>query len=739
MYADVIVNIAASDLDRSFQYRVPESLADRVFEGSRVVVPFGQGGRTTEGYVINLDSEPKIEEDRIKDILSVPGNAVNVEHRLMQLAAWIRRTCGSTMIQAIKTVMPVKFKAKEKTERSITFAGTDEKLATVIEECKRKHMTARLRLFYYLSEYRSISWKEATGSLKLPAAALRELEAQNLIRISESTVYRMPQTDVSGDSGEAEAPLNEEQQQVYDGILEEWEDRDRPSLIFGITGSGKTHIYMKLIEKVMAEGKDSILLIPEISLTWQTVKRFYARFGDKVCVLHSRLSAGERSDLLSRMDKGEVNLVIGPRSALFSPFKNLGLIIVDEEHDSSYESELTPRYHAAATAVERGRIEHAHVVLGSATPSVESAYKAKTGQYALFRLENRYGSAVLPEVEIIDMRKELAEGNRSIFSRRLYAAMEERLAAGQQIMLFLNRRGHTGFISCRSCGYVVKCPHCDVALTLHRNGKLICHYCGYSVKNMKICPSCGSPYIGGFKAGTQQVEDLVKKCFPDARVLRMDSDSTREKDSYAKILSEFSKGGADILIGTQMIVKGHDFPKVTLVGILAADTSLFASDYRGGERTYQLIAQACGRAGRGALPGLAVVQTYHPDDPVITAAADADYDSFFESEMEGRSLLGYPPAGALLEIHASCPDEQLLQTAMAHAADFLKRIVKGENTVILGPAPENIAKIKDSYRSIIYVKEASKEEIIRLRSGLEKYIRINRGFDNISISYNNGK
>ena len=738
MYADIIVNISASDLDRSFQYRVPEDMKEQVFEGCRVKIPFGSGSRITEGYVISLSDEPKIEESRIKDILSVDERAVTVEHRLMQLAAWLRKTYGSTMIQAIKTVMPVKVKSREKTERSITFTGSDEQLAALCEECTAKHKTAQARLFYYLLEYRIISWSDAVGSLKLTAKALRDLQAKGLIAVNENTVYRVPKMDVSA-AEEERRPLNPEQQAVYEGILSEWKNEDRPCLIYGVTGSGKTHIYMELMEKVLGEGKECILLIPEISLTWQTVRRFYARFGDRICVMHSRLSAGERSDLLARIENGEVSLVIGPRSALFAPFKNLGLIIVDEEHETSYVSELSPRYHAADTAVMRGKIENAHVILGSATPQVESFYKGKTGEYALFSLKERFGSAKLPEVEVVDMRKELAEGNRSVFSRKLYGEMALRLEKGQQIMLFLNRRGHTGFISCRSCGYVVKCPHCDVAMTLHRNGKLICHYCGYAKPNVTKCPSCGSSYIGGFRAGTQQVEDLVKKEFPDASVLRMDGDSTKDKDSYARILSDFARGKADILIGTQMIVKGHDFPNVTLVGILAADTSLFASDYRGGERTFQLVSQAAGRAGRGALPGLAVIQTYHPENPVITSAAAGDYDSFYENEMASRSLMGYPPAGGLLEIHAGCRNEEQLMTAMTYMKSYLERILRDENTVILGPSPENIAKIKDIYRGVIYLKGSSFAELIRLRTGLEKYIRINKGFDQITVVYNTEK
>ena len=421
--------------------------------------------------------------------------------------------------------------------------------------------------------------------------------------------------------------LNEEQQAAVNGILSVY---PQPSLLFGVTGGGKTEVYMALIDAMRAQGKQTILLIPEISLTYQNLRRFYERFGNRVAVVNSRLSAGEKYDSYENARSGRIDIMIGPRSALFTPFTNLGMIIVDEEHESAYNSETSPRYRAVETAITRGRMAGAGVVLGSATPSLESYTKALSGEYALFRITRRARvGSVLPEVKICDLRKELREGNKTIFSRILAEAIKDRLEKREQVMLFLNRRGYAGFISCRSCGYVFRCPHCDVSLTSHRNGQLVCHYCGLSVPMPDRCPSCGSPYIAGFGLGTQKVETMVKKYFPSARTLRMDMDSTSRKDSHGKILSSFAKGEADILIGTQMIIKGHDFPRVTLVGILAADLSLYSDDFRAGERTFQLLTQAAGRAGRAGADGLVVIQTYSPENYAIETASHQDYEVFY--------------------------------------------------------------------------------------------------------------
>jgi len=492
------------------------------------------------------------------------------------------------------------------------------------------------------------------------------------------------------------------------------------------------------MEQVIAAGGQVIVLIPEIALTYQTLIRFYTRFGSRVSVINSRMSHGERFDQFERAKAGAIDVMIGPRSALFTPFSNLRLIIIDEEHESTYKSENTPRYHARETAIARAGMCGASVMLGSATPSVESYHKAMSGEYTLLTLKNRVEMRSLPKVYIEDLREELKEGNRSIFSRRLRELMEDRLAKKQQIMLFLNRRGYAGFLSCRSCGEVIKCPHCDVSLSVHRGKntqKLVCHYCGYEQMTVQTCPSCGSGYINELKAGTQQIEELVKREFPDARVLRMDFDTTKNKDGHAKILSSFADQEADILIGTQMIVKGHDFPNVTLVGVLAADMSLFAGDYRAAERTFQLLTQAAGRAGRGDVEGEVVIQTYQPEHYSITMAAEQNYEAFYEQEMLFRRMLKYPPGANMLAVLMSCEDEDHLNLGADYMKKMIGRLYKGKDMQVIGPADGAVSKVKDRYRKNIFIKHTDYVLLTRIKDRLEQYIEANEGFRSIYIQF----
>ena len=492
---------------------------------------------------------------------------------------------------------------------------------------------------------------------------------------------------------------------------------------------------MRLIQKVLEEGKQAIVLIPEIALTYQTVRRFYAMFGDKVSVLNSRLSQGERYDQFKRAKRGEIQVMVGPRSALFTPFSDLGLIVIDEEHEPTYKSENTPRYHARETAIERARMEHARVVMGSATPSLEAYSHACDGEYLLVKLNARYEERPLPQVSIVDLREELKKGNRSVLSLELKRDLEQVLERREQAMLFLNRRGYAGFVSCRACGHVMKCPHCDVSLSEHNGNRLICHYCGYETVKPEICPSCGSPHIGGFKAGTQQIEKVIEKDFPKARVLRMDFDTTRTKDSYEKILASFAKHEADILVGTQMIVKGHDFPNVTLVGVIAADLSLNMDDYHCGERTFQLLTQAVGRSGRGNRPGQAVIQTYQPEHYSIQAAAIQDYKKFYKEEMGYRMLLDYPPAAHMMTVFGACQDEELLKNAMYYIEVFIRRVSPKEELHMIGPAAASVGKVKDVYRQVIHLKHRDICFLTAVREKLEKYIEINSGFRKIYIQF----
>ena len=732
-YADIIVDITHEKLDRTFQYRIPEALEDKIFPGSQVKIPFGNGNRLVTGYVLSVSGEAKFEESRMKEIRELSEDAVTVEARLITLAAWMKHTYGSTMIQALKTVLPVKSKSKAREKRRIVLMQTPDAARETLEELGRKKYKAKARLVERLLEEQSLDYTEAAKKLKVTAATVKSLEEQGVIKVTQSTRSQSPGSGTKEPG--VRFQLSDSQEQAAEGIFREWKEKDRPCLLQGVTGSGKTMVYMKLIEKVLQEGRQAIVLIPEIALTYQNVERFRGYFGDRIAVLNSKMTPAQRYEQMELASEGQVSIMLGPRSALFTPFPNLGLIIIDEEHESSYKSEVTPRYHARETAIERARLEQAHVVLGSATPSVDAYYRCRTGEFALFVLEGRYGSSRLPDVCIVDMREELKKGNRSILSTALTERMSTCLERKEQAMLFLNRRGYAGFISCRFCGYVVKCPHCDVSLTEHNDGTLVCHYCGYRVRQQNRCPSCGSPYIGGFRAGTQQIEQIVQKTFPGVRTLRMDADTTRNRESYGKILSAFADREADVLIGTQMIVKGHDFPDVTLVGVLAADLSLNAADYRAGERTFQILTQAVGRAGRKEKKGTAVIQTYQPEHYSIRAAAAQDYPAFFDEEIGYRELMDYPPAYHMMAIHASCPEEERLEQAMEYIRRFLLRFHVEPRVQLIGPARESVAKISDLYRFVLYVKASSPEVLFSLRERLERYIEINSGFSNIYIQF----
>ena len=734
LYADIIVDISQEKLDKTFQYLVPEEMESQIEEGKKVRIPFGKGGREITGYVVGLSLEPKIEADRIKPILAVEEQGMEIESRLIALAAWIARNYGSTMNQALKTVLPVKEKAAAREQRYICLKADPRVCDSLLNEYVRKHYRAKERLMRALLQKKILEYSSAIKEMKISPEVVKGFEKEGIVSVERERCYRTPLPKTI--PAEKKAVLNEEQQQAVREILEEWDSQvPRPCLIKGVTGSGKTEVYMELIRHVLEQGRQVILLIPEIALTYQNVSRFYARFGEQVSLIHSRMSQGERYDQFERAKEGKISIMIGPRSALFTPFPRLGLILIDEEHEDSYKSEKTPCYHARETAIQRGKMEGAYVVMGSASPSVESYYKAETGAYRLVRLEQRYGGSTLPDVSIVDLREELKTGNRSVFSSLLTGKIQERLKKKEQVILFLNRRGYSGFVTCRSCGHVMKCPHCDVSLTSHRNGRLICHYCGYETADVQKCPVCGSPYIGGFRAGTQQIESLVLKSFPGAKVLRMDADTTRRKDDHEKILSAFGRGEADILIGTQMIVKGHDFPRVTLVGVLAADLSLCSGDYRAGEKTFQLLLQAVGRAGRGERPGEAVIQTYHPDHYCIQAAAAQDYDWFYQEEMDYRSLMDYPPRAAMAAVRGAGKEEEILIQAMDYCRKYIERIYPGKDLTLIGPAPESVAKVQDMYRRVLYMRHQDREILVKIKNALEKYIEVNRGFRNIYIQY----
>ena len=712
-YADIIVNISHEKVDRPFQYRIPEALLGKISIGMCVIVPFGAGDRELAGYVIGIGDSPAYAEDKIKEIRRISEEGMSARAGQIRLAAWIREQYGSTMIAALKTVLPVGRKMATPQKRRIRLAQSREQTQPALEMCRRKRQSARLRLLERLCEEGEIPYECATGELSVTPAVIRAVEAMGLIVVTAQVSYRNPVNAAA--VRPRSVVLSDEQKTVIASVLDDYRAGSPGTyLIHGITGSGKTEVYMELIAGITDLGRQAIVLIPEIALTYQTVERFTARFGERVSVLHSRLSAGERADQCRRAEKGEIDIIIGPRSALFTPFQRLGLIIMDEEHEGSYKSEAMPKYHAREAAKELASYFGASVVLGSATPSLESYYASERGLIRRFELTKRLTGGTLPKVYVADLRRELRNGNRSMFSRRLRELLETRLAAGEQSMLFLNRRGYAGFVSCRACGHVMKCPHCDVSLSEHRGGRLICHYCGYEQAAVTACPACGSSYILGFRAGTQQVEENLRRLFPQARVLRMDADTTRRKDSYETILSAFAQGRADILVGTQMIVKGHDFPNVTLVGVLAADLSLHAGDYRAGERTFQLLTQAAGRAGRGEKPGEVVIQTYQPQHHSIRFAAAQDYRGFYEEEMQYRKLMGYPPAAHMLAVLVLSEEEAAgMKLAVRLAA------LAGEGARVIGPAPAAISRIGDRYRTVFYGKSGRMKDLIGIKDKME--------------------
>ena len=735
MYANIIIDISHEKVDKTFQYRIPPRLEKEIGVGTRVEVPFGSGGRLRRGYVVELTEKEEFDRERIKEVAGVCAGSVTAESQLIQVAWWLKERYGATMNQALKTVLPVKQKVKPKQIRLIRRLMTEEETRKAAEEAGKKHYKARERLLMALTQTEEIPYQVAVSQMNLSAASLKPMAEKGLIALESETVSRNPR--IQEKPGERGVCLNQEQSRIAADFSERYARGIRETyLLYGVTGSGKTEVYMEMISRVLEEGRQVIVLIPEIALTYQTVMRFYRRFGGVVSIINSRMSAGERYDQMERAKSGEVRIMIGPRSALFTPFSRLGLIIIDEEHETAYKSETSPRYHARETAVYLAGLNKASVVLGSATPSLEAYSRALAGRYRLYRLTRRAKrDSRMAAVQVIDLREELKEGNKSIFSRRLQEAMRERLDKGQQTMLFMNRRGYASFVSCRSCGEAVKCPHCDVTLTLHFGQKLVCHYCGYEVKSPDRCPSCGSPYIAGFGTGTQKIEELTKKMFPQARVLRMDMDTTSKKNGHQEILSAFADGQADILIGTQMIVKGHDFPKVTLVGVLAADLSLYTSDFRCGERTFQLLTQAAGRAGRDELSGEVLIQTYNPEHYSIRCAAGQDYESFYSQEMVFRDMLGYPPSCQMLTVLASCGREAVLSEAVEDMNRWAAEASGQEEIQIIGPAQAPIYKVNDIYRKNLYLKHENYDILIKLKNHMEEKSRQAAWHGYVAVQY----
>lgn len=733
MYVEVVIGISVDKLDRTFTYRVPDSWGDidRLI-GTEVIVPFGKGNRETKAFVVEIKEEAGIDETLIKDMLKKSENSIKMEGKLIELAYWLKSNYGGTVNEALRTVLQVPKKIERVKARTVSLLIDKEEANEKLREFKRKKYTAKARILERAIKG-DFSYEEFIKTQTSSTAAFRSLEKNGMIEIKEELLYRNPVT--INEKSAIRIGLNEEQRAVSEKIINDYKLGITGSyLLFGITGSGKTEVYMEIMEEVIRRGRQVIFLIPEIALSFQMVDRLSSRFGERISIMNSKMSDGERYDQYLRAKNGDIDIIVGPRSALFTPFDRLGLIIVDEEHEGSYKSSKTPRYHARDVAMHRAKTEGAAIVLGSATPSLETVKMAMEKKIEILMLTKRAAGAIPPEIKVVDLRGELKKGNKSIISEELSALIKDRLSKKEQTILFINRRGYAGFVSCRSCGEAVKCPHCDVSLTFHKPDRLICHYCGYEEKMPQRCPKCSSPYIGTFGLGTEKVEEIVKKEFPTARVLRMDGDTTAGKHGTQKILDKFKNEEADILIGTQMIVKGHDFEKVTLVGILAADLSLYLGDFRAAETTYELLVQAAGRAGRGRYRGEVIIQTYNPEHYVIRSVEKGNYKEFYTKELKYRKAAEYPPETHLLGIILLSVKAEEVNKCGEILHKFISE--NNENNFYLSmPVWAGIPKIRDVYRKIIYLKSNNRDELVRAKNVVEKYVKDCKEFGKTGVQF----
>ena len=702
MFAKVIVDIAHAAVDRAFTYRVPEGLDVR--PGHHVLLPFGQGNHVQDGFVLSVSEESGLEEHVVvKDVLSLAEPYTVLLPEQIELAQWMQEAYHCLLVDALRLMIPAQLRGSrihEKRERIVYLADPAADFAS-----KSHIQTDVVALLKKTGQPMAV--RDIKAFLPGAAPAIAALLKKRVLSESSFTVFRRPEYNARRE----DAPEMTEEQaaalQAVDAL-----SPGQTALLYGVTGSGKTEVYLRCIESCLDRGQGAIVLVPEIALTPQTVGRFAARFGDRIAVLHSRLSAGERFDEWRRIRLGKAPIVIGARSAVFAPVENLGLIIIDEEHESSYQSEITPRYHALDIARRRVKANGGKLLLGSATPSLLSYYRSLSGSYGLIELKHRVGGRPLPTVSIADMRTEFLNGNNGIFSSLLISKLGECLKQGHQAMLFLNRRGYSTFVSCRACGYVLTCDNCDISMTYHKAQNAVrCHYCGARKPLPSLCPNCGKPFIKYFGVGTEQVEEQIHTWFPDAKTARMDADTVAHRDAYEQILSAFGRGEAQILIGTQMIAKGHDFPNVTLVGVVAADTTLRFPDYRSAERTFQLLTQVSGRAGRDKDPGQVVMQTYVPDHPVLKFAKIQDYPGFYQYEIAQRKKCLYPPFSLFIRLLLSGEkEEELIERGKAYAKALetdLRAALGPEgqgDMLLLLAAPAPIARIAGQSRYQILVK-----------------------------------
>ncbi|MFS0643544.1 primosomal protein N' [Siminovitchia sp. 179-K 8D1 HS] len=793
--ARVIVDVPSIGTDKEFDYFIPEKWQDMVQPGMRVAVPFGP--RTIQGFVIGLKEKTDVQQlktiSRLLDITPV------LNSELLRLGEWIAEQTLSFKVSVFHAMLPAAMKAKydkviRKTNRSAQlsldglFNGKDEihwkdaeksnllpalhkeisegnvEVVYIVKDRAQtkkmkkvepavskdgllsaaedlpKNAVNQKRLLHYIHDAQEKSFESKDLSLraKVPRQTISALVKKGILSEKNEEVYRDPYKHKSFKRTNP-LPLTEEQQRAMDPILESIKTNSHKTyMLYGVTGSGKTEIYLQSIHEVIKKGKEAIVLVPEIALTPQMVERFKGRFGSDVAVLHSRLSIGEQYDEWRKIQKKEVKVVVGARSAVFAPFENLGIIIIDEEHETSYKQEEIPRYHARDVAVERAKFHQCPVVLGSATPSLESFARAQKGIYQLLTLSKRMNEKSLPDVSIVDMREEMRSGNRSMFSKELFEKLKNRLAKREQTVLFLNRRGHSTFLMCRDCGFVMQCPHCDITLTFHRySNEMKCHYCGFHTEVPQICPECGSSHIRYFGTGTQKVEEELSKLLPEARVVRMDVDTTGRKGAHERLLDHFQSGKADILLGTQMIAKGLDFPNITLVGVLSADTMLHLPDFRAAEKTFQLLTQVSGRAGRHELSGEVVIQTYSPEHYSIQLAGKQDYDRFYRREMAMRKLGSYPPFYYLALITVQHADLMKVVAVTEKISAYIQSKIS-DAAILLGPVASPIPRINDRYRYQCLIKYKREPSLFpALNKVLEHYQgKLSRNGLSISIDVN---
>lgn len=693
LYAEVIINSEALEIDRPFTYKVPEEFNNEIKIGQIVKVPFGKGNKTSEGFILNLKNDDNI-KFKTKNIAAILVKDPVIDEDDINLIEFLREKTLCKYIDAFRLLIPVGIMKGAKAKKKKVIVLKNEDLSNIKNPDGYKKIVE-----FFKTNSGKYTKSELINEHSISQYKLNKLIENEVLSIEEESVFRYNDRVYNKDSAKT---LTIEQENI---IREYINSDDKMFLLKGVTGSGKTEVYMKLVERVLLEEKSAIILVPEIALTPQMIERFKGRFGVNVALFHSKLSDGERFDEWFRVKEGKAKVIVGARSAIFLPAKNLGLIIIDEEHENTYKSEQNPKYQTKEVAEYLSELKGCKVILGSATPSIETYYRALTGEMKLLELNSRVDNKPMPPMKVIDMRNELKGGNKSLFSRELFIAIQERLKRKEQIILFLNRRGFSTFVSCRSCGYVFKCDECDISMTYHKNGLLICHYCGKTKREPRECPKCHSKYVKFFGAGTQRVEEEVKKYFNNVRILRMDVDTTRDKHSYERIYNTFKNGEADILIGTQMVSKGLDFKNVTLVGILAADMSINIPDYRAAERTFQIITQVAGRAGRGDKQGEVLIQTYTPQHYSLQYAVNYDYEGFYEKEFTVRAMMKYPPFGKLLLINGTSKKEELLKNFMHKITMMIKPLVENCLDIeILGPIPCMISKLKENYRWQIVIK-----------------------------------